>query len=127
MNVRAGMTRQQQRHLARRAKKEAEFKAPRHPFRRLIALAQDCAKAGKVLATAIAPQAQAFAVIAVDKARERLMAYTSRGHGRGGLSPAFGGNRTPSKYRPHQGARECERRRVGGFGYLRWKQAQGYA
>lgn len=41
--------------------------------------------------------------------------YRSRGHGRG---KAFDKRRHVSKsgkYRPHQGARECLRRRVGGF------------
>jgi hypothetical protein len=49
---------------------------------------------------------------------ERVKPYVSRGHGRGGREPKHGAAR--SKYMPHQGARECERRRIGGFAFKRW-------
>jgi hypothetical protein len=39
--------------------------------------------------------------------------YKSRGKGRGTPSRRYG-NRS-GIYKPHQGARECERRRMGGF------------
>jgi hypothetical protein len=43
------------------------------------------------------------------KAGKRLMAYKSRGHGHGGIQARV--RILPrSKYQPHQGARECERR-----------------
>jgi hypothetical protein len=42
------------------------------------------------------------------KAGKKLLAYKSRGHGKGGYSPRFGKAR--SKYMPHQGERERARR-----------------
>jgi hypothetical protein len=44
------------------------------------------------------------------KSGKDLMAYKSRGHGRGAFSPRFGAAR--SKHQPHQGRRECDRRRA---------------
>jgi hypothetical protein len=38
--------------------------------------------------------------------------YRSRGHGRGGFEPMHNLAAGRSKYRPHQGARECARRRA---------------
>lgn len=53
-------------------------------------------------AAALAAQMKAIA------ARDALLAYRSRGHGRG--SPSSFGRAARSKYQPHQGPRECVRR-----------------
>lgn len=45
--------------------------------------------------------------------RESAPFYRSRGHGRGSPSRRYGN--PDGKYMPHQGPRECERRRVRGW------------
>lgn len=52
-----------------------------------------------------------------DAALGKVGLYKSRGKGRGTPSRRYG-NR-PGRYMPHQGDRECFRRRIGGFYYER--------
>jgi hypothetical protein len=54
---------------------------------------------------------------ALAEALSKLGTYKSRGKGRGTPSRRYGN--PPGRYSPHQGAREMERRRLGGFGHHR--------
>lgn len=119
--------------LAEKAKRREERKAPKKPgslkpFHRIRALVDALTKAqqtvldlveahkpswlSKLFGRNTPTPEQAKIVLdaqeAVVRAQDAVLAYRSRGHGRGKFSPRFGNK--PGKYTPHEGTQERERR-----------------
>jgi len=115
------VTRQQERYLKRQARKDANRKpVGKHvkPFRRAIALVE---KIQGIVAKGLQPIARQIELDALPR-------YVSRGHGRPGLrQPSHNARAARSKYMPHQGARECDRRVLGGFYMLQRKHIASWA
>jgi len=85
------------------------------PFRRIKVLVAAVLAAQATLKASHQIEAErSKAETMLDDAKRDLFAYKSRGKGRGTISPRFGNK--SGKYRPHQGARECARRRQQFFG-----------
>lgn len=101
-------TRQQRRYQARQDRKHSTAKVwGKHvkPFRRAI---EHVARIQEIVAKGLKP---------LDRQREilALPPYKSRGHGWGLRQPSHNARAARSKYMPHQGERECDRRMVGGY------------
>lgn len=103
-------TRQQRRFKARQERKKLHAKpAQKNAFYRAMTMFKERAEALKAAAL-IGPIEAKLALLAL---ADRLGQYKSRGKGRGTPMRRYG-NRTGA-YMPHQGERECLRRRIGGF------------
>ena len=103
------VTRQQKRYLKRQARKDAARKPQgKHvkPFARPMAYAAKAAAIARQFANEPVARMNALAA---------LPPYKSRGHGWGLRQPSHNARAARSKYMPHQGARECDRRMVGGY------------
>lgn len=96
-------TRQQRRFKARQEKKEIH--PQKNAFYRAMAMFKERAEAMKAAAL-IGPIEAKLALMAL---ADRLGQYKSRGHGRGAPMRRYGNK--GGAYSPHQGARECARRR----------------
>jgi hypothetical protein len=59
-----------------------------------------------------------------DAAMAKVRPLVHRGKGKGVNAKRHNAAAGRSRYSPHQGERECERRRVGGFAYARRKKLQ---
>lgn len=114
MNNASVETRQQRRFRARQEKK-GPMKLQKGAFKRALAMFKERAEALKA-AMMIGPIEAKLALMAL---ADRLGQYKSRGKGRGGISPSYNLAAQRSRYRPHQGLREMERRRIGGFAFAR--------
>ena len=117
MNNASAETRQQRRFKARQEKK-GPMKPQKGAFKRAMVMFKERAEALKA-AMMIGPIEAKLALMAL---ADRLSQYKSRGHGRGGYEPAHNRAAGRSRYMPHQGEREMERRRVGGFAFRRWME-----
>lgn len=106
-------SRQQRRYRERQEAKEASRKpVGKHvrPFRRAQAYALRVESLRWELANHPVELMDALAA---------LPPYKSRGHGWGLRRTSHNARAGRSRYMPHQSARECDRRRVGGFWSLR--------
>lgn len=110
-------TRQQRRHRQRQEKKQSSYRPQKNAFRRALVVFKERAEALKAAAAIMGPIAAKLALM--DLAM-RLGAYKSRGKGRGTPARSYNLAAGRSRYMPHQGERECLRRRLGGFGHARW-------
>lgn len=72
------------------------------------------AQAWAAMAAAIV-KLHAGSPLALQAALAALPPYKSRGHGWGLRQPSHNARAARSKYMPHQGERECDRRMVGGY------------
>ena len=107
------MKRRERREAARRAGKPFEPQSgSRRPFKHALVAFEDIR-----LVYALPPLARQTALLM------GIGDYRSRGHGRGGMVPSHNRQAARSKYKPHQGEREMERRRNGGFYWIRAKDA----
>ena len=128
MNNTSVETRQQRRFKSRQEKK-GPMKPQKNAFHRAMKMFKERYDAlqaamamGPIAAKlAMGPIAARLALMAL---ADRLGQYKSRGKGRGGISPAHNIQAQRSRYRPHQGAREMERRRVGGFAFRRYVETR---
>lgn len=96
----------QQRRYKRRQERKGIAKPHSNAYGRAL-------KAFKIRAEALraaAAMTPILAKLALMELAGKLGAYKSRGHGRGTPSRRYGSR--PGKYEPHQGAKECERRRL---------------
>lgn len=114
MNNASVETHQQRRFKARQEKK-GPMKPQKNAFHRAMKMFKERAEALKA-AMMMGP---ITAKLALMELADRLGQYVSRGKGRGGISPSYNVAAGRSKYMPHQGEQERERRRLGGFYYER--------
>lgn len=98
-------TRQQRRFKARQEKKEIH--PQKNAFYRAMAMFKERAEAMKAAAL-IGPIEAKLALLAL---ADRLGQYKSRGKGKGVPARAHNRQAARSRYMPHQGERECARRR----------------
>ena len=107
MNNASVETRQQRRFKARLEKK-GPHKVHKNAFHRALKVFKERYDALKA-ASMMGPIEAKLALMAL---ADRLGVYKSRGKGRGGIEHSHNAAAQRSRYVPHQGARECERRRA---------------
>lgn len=108
MNNASPETRQQRRYR-QRVEKKGPPRPQKNAFNRALDTFKQRAEALKA-ASLIGPLEAKLALMDL---ANKLGQYKSRGHGRG--TPARNHLRIRSRYRPHQGAQETFRRRLGGY------------